>query len=105
MEKPLKLDILYYSRNHFNLRKNNVIAYCIDDPSPPFKGVIGKGIVKIHEDVSHNTPIAKKFMMKSVGSLDHPNAKWLLSEIEKRNGLILKITPSYYSTWRSAIPT
>jgi hypothetical protein len=44
-------------------------------------------------------------MMKSVGSLDHPTAKWLLSEIEKGNELILEITPSYYSTWRSAIPT
>jgi hypothetical protein len=31
-------------------------------------------------------------MMKSVGSLDHPTAKWLLSEIEKGNELILEIT-------------
>lgn len=88
-----------------NLRKKNIIAYCIDDPSPPFKGVRGKGIVKIHEDVNHNIPIAKKFMMKSVGSLEHPTAKWLLSEIEKGNEVILEIAPSYYSTWRSAIPT
>jgi general stress protein 26 len=93
------------SKKVSNLRKNNVIAYCIDDPIPPFKGVRGKGIVKIHQDVSHNTPIAKKYMMKRVGSLDHPNAKWLLSEIEKGNELILEITPIYYSTWRSAIPT
>src|SRR5919106_773792 len=91
------------SKKVSNLRKNNVIAYCIDDPSPPFKGVRGKGIVKIHQDVSHNVPIAKKYMMKRVGSLDHPIAKWLLSEIQKGNELILEITPSYYSTWRSAI--
>jgi hypothetical protein len=44
-------------------------------------------------------------MMKMAGSLDHPNAKWLLSEIEKGNELILEIRSSYYSTWRSAIPT
>jgi hypothetical protein len=25
--------------------------YCIDDPKFPFKGVRGKGTVKIHEDV------------------------------------------------------
>jgi Pyridoxamine 5'-phosphate oxidase len=93
------------SKKVINLRKKNVIAYCIDDPVPPFKGVRGKGIVKIHEDVSHNIPIAKKFMMKSVGSLDHPTAKWLLPEIEKGNEIILEITPSYYSTWRNAIPT
>lgn len=87
-----------------NLRKNNVVAYCIDDPKPPFKGVRGKGVVKIHEDVSHNIPIAKKFIMKNIGSMDNPNAKWLLTEIEKGNVVILEITPSYYSTWRSANP-
>jgi hypothetical protein len=78
--------------------EKNVIAYCIDDPSPPLKEVRGKGTVKINEDVSHNVPIAKKFMMKRMGSLDHPNAKWLLTEIEKGNELILEITPNYYST-------
>jgi hypothetical protein len=42
-----------------NLRKKNHIAYCIDDPTPPYKGVRGKAIVKIHEDINHNIPIAK----------------------------------------------
>src|SRR5919109_2203986 len=37
-----------------NLRNNNVIAYCIDDPKFPFRGVRGKGTVKIHEDINHN---------------------------------------------------
>ena len=85
---------LKLSKKVSNLRKNNVIGYCIDDPVPPFKGVRGKGIVKIHQDVSHNIPIAKKYMMKRMGSLDDPNAKWLLSEIEKGNELTLEITPS-----------
>jgi len=42
--------------------------------------------------------------MKNIGTLDDPNAKWLLTEIEKGNEVILEITPSYYSTWRTAIP-
>jgi general stress protein 26 len=87
-----------------NLSKNNMIAYCIDDPKPPFKGVRGKGVVKIHEDVNRNIHIAKKFIMKNIRTLDDPNAKWLLSEIENGNEVILEITPSYYSTWKSAIP-
>jgi uncharacterized pyridoxamine 5'-phosphate oxidase family protein len=87
-----------------SLTKNNLIAYCIDDPKFPFKGVRGKGTVKIHEDVSHNISIAKKFIMKSIGSLDHPIAKWLLTEIENKNEVVLEITPNYYSTWRSAVP-
>jgi hypothetical protein len=80
-----------------------MIAYCIDDPNPPLKGVRGKGTVKIHEDITHNITVAKKLMLKSVGSLDHPIAKWTLAEIEKGNNLILEITPNYFSTWRNAI--
>ena len=49
-----------------NLRKKNIIAYCIDDPNAPYKGVRGKGTVKIHDDISHNIPTAKKFMLKSI---------------------------------------
>ena len=70
-----------------DLRKKNIIAYCIDDPSPPLKGVRGKAVVKIHEDINHNIPIAKKLMLKSVGSLDDPIAKWTLAEIEKGNNM------------------
>ena len=49
-----------------NLRMNNSIAFCIDDPKFPFKRLRGKGTVKIHEDVSYDIPIAKKFIMKSI---------------------------------------
>ena len=98
------INTLKTTKKVYDLRKSNIIAYCIDDPNPPFKGVRGKGVVKIHEDVSHNIPIAKKFIMKNIGTLDDPNAKWLLTEIENGNEVLLEITPSYYSTWRSAIP-
>jgi Pyridoxamine 5'-phosphate oxidase len=42
-----------------SLRRRNIVGYCIDDPNPPFKGVRGKGIVKIHEDVTYNITITK----------------------------------------------
>jgi general stress protein 26 len=98
------INTLKTTKKVHSLRKNNVIAYCIDDPKFPFKGVRGKAIVKIHEDVNHNIDIAKKFIMKNIGTLDDPNAKWLLTEIEKGNEVILEITPRYYSTWRTAVP-
>ena len=87
-----------------SLRIRNIVGYCIDDPNPPFKGVRGKGIVKIHEDISYNLTIAKKLMMKLTGSLDNPNAIWVLREIENGNNIILELVPGYYSTWRSAVP-
>jgi uncharacterized pyridoxamine 5'-phosphate oxidase family protein len=81
-----------------NLRRKNIISYCIDDTNPPYKGVRGKGKVKIHEDINHNRPMIEKIFIRSTGSLEHPMAKWVLSEMEKGNDIILEIMPSYYST-------
>lgn len=104
ISNKIYINTLKATKKVHNLRKNSLIAYCIDDPKFPFKRVRGKARVKIHEDVDHNIPIAKKFIMKSIGSLDHPIAKWLLTQIENGDEVILEITPSYYSTWRSAVP-
>jgi general stress protein 26 len=82
-----------------NLRNRNIISFCVDDTNPPYKGVRGKGKVKIHEDTNHNRNIAEKLLLRSVGSLEHPTAKWLLNEIEEGRGVMLEITPNYYSTW------
>lgn len=88
------------SKKVSNLRVKSIVSYCIDDPNPPYKGVRGKGKVKIHEeDINHNMAIAKKLSMSRIGSLEDPMSKWLLSETEKGNEVILEITPSYYSTW------
>jgi hypothetical protein len=38
-------------------------------------------------------------MMKNSANLENPMAKWVLNETEKGNGVVLEITPSYYSTW------
>lgn len=87
------------SKKVSNLRVTSIISYCIDDPNPPYKGVRGKGKLKIHEDINHNMAIVKKLIMSRIGSLEDPTSKWLLSETEKGNEVILEITPSYYSTW------
>ena len=82
-----------------NLRKKNSIYFCIDDPTLPYKGVRGKATVKIHEDINYNLSIIKKILMRAVGSLDDPTSKWLLSDAESGNEVVLEITPRYYSTW------
>ena len=43
-----------------NLRRDGNVYFCIDDPNPPYKGVRGKGSVKIHENVNSNVPIAER---------------------------------------------
>jgi len=104
LSNKIYINTIKTTKKVLSLRKNNIIAYCIDDPKFPFKGVRGKATAIIHEDVNHNIPIAKKFIMKNIGSLDNPIAKWLLTEMENGNEVILEITPRYYSTWRSAVP-
>ena len=77
----------------------SIVSYCIDDPNPTYKGARGKGKVKIHKDINHNMAIVKKLITSRSGSFEDPTSKWLLSETEKGDEVILEITPSYYSTW------
>jgi general stress protein 26 len=87
------------SRKTENLNTKNIIYYCVDDPTLPYKGVRGKGRVKIHEDITHNIPIAEKIMVRYLGSLEHPMARSLMSSVKNGDSVILEVTPSYYSTW------
>jgi general stress protein 26 len=87
------------SRKIYNLRKNEMIYFCIDDPNPPYKGVRGKGSVKIHEDVNFNLPIIEKILLRYLGNLEDPMAQALLEMQKKGESVVLEITPKYYSTW------
>jgi uncharacterized pyridoxamine 5'-phosphate oxidase family protein len=87
------------SKKKENLDRNNLVYYCVDDPNAPYKGVRGKGKVKIHEEIDHNIPIAEKIMVRYLGSLAHPMATSLMSSVKDGDSVILEITPSYYSAW------
>lgn len=82
-----------------NIMRKNTVYFCIDDETIPYKGVRGKGEVRISEDVSRNVPVAEKIMIKYTGSLDNNVAKFLMDAVKSGNSVILEITPSYYSTW------
>jgi len=87
------------AKKTYNLRKKEDVYFCIDEPNPPYKGVRGKGTVKIHEDVSFNIPIAEKIMLKYLGNLEHPMAKALLDFQKNGQSVVIEISPKYYSTW------
>jgi hypothetical protein len=87
------------AKKTYNLRKNENVYFCIDDPNPPYKGVRGKGSVKIHEDINFNVPIAEKIMVKYLGSIEHQMAQALLNMQKGGQSVILEITPKYFSTW------
>jgi hypothetical protein len=88
-----------HSKKMENLTGNDTIYFWIDDPSPPYKGVRGKGNVKVSYDVNHNVLIAQKIHMRYLGNLEHPMAHELIDAIKKGQSVVLEISPKYYSTW------
>lgn len=87
------------SKKTNNLKRNDKIYFCIDEGNPPYKGIRGKGDVKILNNPDTNLPIAERIMLKYLGSIDHPMAKVLLENVRNGNSVILEIKPKYYSTW------
>ena len=81
------------------MNKNDKIYFCVDDGNPPYKGIRGKGNVRILSDPDANLPIVEKIMLKYLGSTTHPMAKILLENVRNGNSVILEIKPKYYSTW------
>jgi hypothetical protein len=81
------------------MNKNRNMYFCIDDPNIPYKGVRGKGNVKIHGDVDFNVPIVEKIHMRYLGNLEHPVSRELISAVKKGQSVVLEISPKYYSTW------
>lgn len=82
----------------YNLKKNDNIYFCIDDPNPPYKGVSGRGTVNITEDFNFNIPIVEKILIKYMGNLEHPISRELVDAIKKGQPVVLEISPKYYST-------
>ncbi len=87
------------SKKTDNLKKNDIIYFCIDDQNPPYKGVRGKGTVKIYEDINFNVPIAEKIHIRYLGTLENPISQSLMGAMKKGQSIVLEISPRYYSTW------
>jgi nitroimidazol reductase NimA-like FMN-containing flavoprotein (pyridoxamine 5'-phosphate oxidase superfamily) len=87
-----------------SLSNNDIVGFTIDDSTPPFKGVKGKGKAVIHRDIAYNKDIIKKFILRVLGNRNNPAADFVLSQIESGNNVIIEIIPRYFSTWLNAIP-
>jgi len=87
------------SKKTDNLRKNDMVYFCVDDPNPPYKGVRGKGTAGILKDIDFNIGIWEKIMVRYFGNLEDPMAVALKDELKKGDSIVLEISPKYYSTW------
>jgi len=90
-----------HSKKIENASRNDTIYFCVDSPSPPHKGVRGKGNGKIFYDVNFNILIAQKIHMRYLGGPEHPTAQELINAIKNGRSVILEISPKYYSTWNT----
>jgi general stress protein 26 len=90
------------SRKTQNIRRRNIMYYCIDDDNIPYNGVRGKGIATISENINFNLTIIKKILVKYLASLEHPMSQTIMTNIKRGDAIILEITPKFYSTWDHA---
>ena len=82
-----------------NLRNRPTIYFSVDDENPPYKGVKGKGIATVIEDPNRIVPQAEKISMKYLGTLDHPAAKEMADRSRNGEGVLVEISPKFFSTW------
>jgi general stress protein 26 len=83
-----------------NIKRNpNKIYFCIDEENYPYKGVKGRGVARISEDIQKNLSIIEKINMKYLGTLEHPLAKMLMENTRSGNEVAIEITPKFFSAW------
>ena len=83
-----------------NIKRNpDKIYFCVDEENYPYKGVKGRGVARISEDIQKNLPIIEKINMKYLGTLDHPLAKTLMENTRNGSEVIIEITPKFFSAW------
>jgi len=82
-----------------NLKNRPSVYFSIDDESPPFKGVKGKGNATIVEDPKRIVPQAEKISMKYLGTLEHLAAKEMTNRSKNGEGILVEISPKFFSTW------
>ena len=83
-----------------NIKKNpGKIYFSIDEENYPYKGVKGRGVARISEDIQKNLSIMEKINMKYLGTLEHPLAKMLMENTRSGNEVAIEITPKFFSAW------
>lgn len=98
-EEKLWINTSKFAKKTQNILKRSTIYFSIDDENPPVRGVKGKGIATIMDDLKIVVPLGEKISLKYLGTLDHPIAK-MISEDSKKGGVVLvEISPKFFSTW------
>jgi uncharacterized pyridoxamine 5'-phosphate oxidase family protein len=96
---------IYVSTQKITKKAQNIyrdpdkIYFSIDDGNLPYKGVIGRGVARISEDIDWNIPIVEELNIKYLGTTDHPLANMILENTRKGIQIVIEITPKFFSAW------
>ena len=96
---------IYVSTQKMTKKARNIytnpdkIYFSIDDTDFPYKGVKGRGIARISEDIDWNIPIVEKINIKYLGTNEHPLANMIMENTRKGIQIVIEIMPKYFSAW------
>ena len=83
-----------------NIQKNpDKIYFSIDDENYPYKGVKGRAVARISEDIQKNLSIVEKINLKYLGTLEQSIAKRLMENTRNGMEVVIEITPKFFSAW------
>ena len=83
-----------------NIRRNpDKVYFSIDDANYPYKGVNGRAVAGISEDIKKNLPIVEKINIKYLGTIEHPLAKMIQENTKNGTEVVIEITPKFFSAW------
>ena len=83
-----------------NIQRNpNKIYFSIDEENYPYKGVKGRAVARISEDIEKNLEIVEKINLKYLGTLEHPLAKMLMENTRNGIEVVIEIIPKFFSAW------
>ncbi len=82
-----------------NIRNKPNVYFSIDIENFPYKGIKGKGIATLVEDIDRTVLKAENICKRYLGTLDHPLAKTIIESAKKGNHVPVEITPKFFSTW------
>jgi general stress protein 26 len=88
------------ARKCHNIRRNpDKVYFSIDDANYPYKGVKGRAVAGISEDIKKNLPIVEKINIKYLGTIEHPLAKMIQENTKNGTEVVIEITPKFFSAW------
>ena len=94
------IDTEKMSKKGQNIRRNpDKVYFSIDDDNYPYKGVKGRAVAEISEDIQRNLPIVEKINIKYLGTNEHPLAKMIMDSTKNGITVVIELTPKFFSAW------